>query len=76
MGHSKHGSGPRRIGTELICSVPVDMQCTILVIVLDGINTRDQVDDVTAYFANRDTKNYSQLLSQRLEKRENTQTVG
>lgn len=51
-------------------SVPVDMQCTILGVVLDGLNTRDQVDDVKAYFANRDTKNYSQLLSQKLEKME------
>lgn len=53
-------------------SVPVDIQCMTLGVVLDGLNTRDQVDDVKAYFATRDTKNYSQLLSQKLEKMEIT----
>lgn len=48
-------------------SVPVDLRCKVLGVVLGGLGTEEQISDVRAYFAARDSKEYQQVLEQKLE---------
>lgn len=48
-------------------SIPVDLQCTVLGVILDGLGTEEHLSDVKAYFAARDSKEYQQVLEQKLE---------
>lgn len=48
-------------------SVPVDLRCKVLGVVLDGLGTGEQISDVRTYFAARDSKEYQQVLEQKLE---------
>ncbi|KAJ0116359.1 hypothetical protein J7T55_007339 [Diaporthe amygdali] len=51
-------------------SVPVDLRCVILGVVLDGLSTEEHIADVRAYFKARDSEAYHQVLEQRLERME------
>ncbi len=46
---------------------PSSMQGFILGLVLEGLGSRSQIDEVKAYFASRDTRGYNQVLNQKLE---------
>lgn len=72
MGSSAHGAEALWKWTKenwlrIETSVPVDLRCKILGAVLDGLGTGGQISDVRAYFAARDSKEYQQVLEQRLE---------
>ncbi|KAI3399355.1 hypothetical protein diail_7082 [Diaporthe ilicicola] len=55
---------------RLETSVPVDLRCVVLGVVLDGLSTGEQISDVRAYFKARDSKAYQQVLDQKLERME------
>lgn len=48
-------------------SIPVNLRCMVLGAVLDGLGTKEQVSDVRAYFESRDSREYRQVLEQKLE---------
>lgn len=50
--------------------LPASMQALILGLVLEGLNTSSQLEDVKTYFAGRDTRQYDQALAQKLERME------
>ena len=53
---------------ELEVTLPADLQCKILSVVLDGFSTATQMSDISTFFANRDTKSFDKIISQELEK--------
>lgn len=75
MGSSAHGAAVLWDWTKekwgrMETSIPVDLRCVILGVVLDGLSTEEQILDVKAYFASRDSKAYQQVLEQKLERME------
>ncbi|KAF5250995.1 hypothetical protein FANTH_3859 [Fusarium anthophilum] len=51
--------------------VPVDIASLFLGTALEGLHTKEQIEDVRAFFAARDTKGYQMVLDQNLEGMEN-----
>lgn len=72
MGSSTHGASVLWDWTKenwgrIETSIPVNLRCMVLGTVLDGLGTREQISDVRAYFEARDSKEYRQVLDQKLE---------
>lgn len=75
MGSSVHGAAvlwdwTKKNWGRIETSIPVDLRCMILGIVLDGLSTKEQLHDVKAYFEYRDSKAYQQVLEQKSERME------
>ncbi|KAL5627077.1 hypothetical protein FOBRF1_001420 [Fusarium oxysporum] len=51
--------------------VPVDISSLFLGTALEGLHTKEQIQDVKEFFARRDTKSYQMVLDQNLEGMEN-----
>ncbi|KAF5640434.1 aminopeptidase 2 [Fusarium sp. NRRL 52700] len=51
--------------------VPVDIASTFLGPALEGLHTKDQIEEVRGFFARCDTKSYQMVLYQNLEGMEN-----
>ena len=51
-------------------AVPVDMQCLMLGVTLDGLGSAEHIADATNYFAERDTRNHKQVLDRKMENME------
>lgn len=47
--------------------VPVDMASLFLGTALEGLHAQEQIEDVNAFFAMRDKKEYQMVLEQNLE---------
>ncbi|KAK0667513.1 peptidase family M1-domain-containing protein [Cercophora samala] len=72
MGSSAHGASELWEWTKANWAtveqrLPANMQALILGLVLEGLNTSSQLEDVKAYFAGRDTREYDQTLAQKIE---------
>lgn len=48
-------------------TIPADLRCMILGVVLDALSTEEQIVDVKAYFKSRDSSAYQQVLEQKVE---------
>lgn len=48
-------------------SIPVDLRCMILGVVLDGLSTEEHSCEVKAYFGSRNSEAYQQVPEQKLE---------
>ncbi|KAM0209035.1 hypothetical protein ACHAPA_010733 [Fusarium lateritium] len=57
--------------TRVEKAVPVDIQSLFLGTALDGLHSKEQIDDVKRFFAERNTENYQMVLDQKLESMEN-----
>lgn len=51
--------------------VPVDISSLFLGTALEGLHTKEQIQDVREFFARRDTRSYQMVLDQNLEGMEN-----
>lgn len=72
MGSSAHGAAvlwdwTKENWVRIETSIPVDLRCKVLGVVLDGLGTGEQISDVRTYFAARDSTEYQQVLEQKLE---------
>jgi aminopeptidase 2 len=57
-------------------AVPVNMQCMTLGVVLDGLGTKAQMDDVERYFSARNTEKYQTSAGSEAGTSEHSKTVG